>query len=77
MKELENYIKENSDSELVIGETNSGEFFIRPLEWGGVWQGFKLVSGSCLAYFSSREEAEKELKRFGYNGKSDIVDLLK
>lgn len=76
MEKLDNYIKENPENELIIGETTLGEFFIRPLDWCGVWQGLKLVSGDCLAYFSSIEEAEDNLKRLGYNNRYHMVSLL-
>lgn len=76
MKGLDSYIKENPKSEFIVGETTSGEVFIRPIDWCGVWQGLKLVSGDCLAYFSSIEEAETNLKRLGYNNRYHMVSLL-
>lgn len=66
MNELEKYIKENSKDELIVGETTLGKFYIRPRKWTGIWKDSKLISGNCLAYFQTREEAEKELIRLGY-----------
>ena len=66
MNELEKYIKENSKDELIVGETTLGKFYIRPRKWTGIWKDSKLIGGNCLAYFETREEAEKELIRLGY-----------
>ena len=66
MNELEKYIKENLKDELIVGETTLGKFYIRPRKWTGIWKDSKLISGNCLAYFETREEAEKELIRLGY-----------
>lgn len=66
MNELEKYIIANPEEELIVGETTLGKFYIRPRKWGGIWKDYKLISGNCLAYFETREEAEQELIRLGY-----------
>lgn len=66
MKGLENYMKEFPESELIIGETVLGNFYIRPQNWSGVYNNSKLVCGDCLEYFKTREKAEQELIRLRY-----------
>lgn len=63
MTELQLYIKENKGESLEIGETISGQFYIRPATWAGIWDGNKLVRGNTLVLFNSREEAENILKK--------------
>jgi len=66
MIELEKYLKENPNENLLTGLTVLGKWYVRPVNWCGAWKENKLFSGRCLAYFDTKEDLDNALIGLGY-----------
>ena len=64
--ELIKYIEENPEVELMKGLTNTNKWYVRPMNWCGMWKKNKLLGGRCLAYFDTKEDLDNTLIRLGY-----------
>lgn len=66
MNELQEYIKNNPNEELLTGLTVSNKYYVRPMNWCGMWKDDKLFGGNCLAYFDTKEELDNALLKLDY-----------
>lgn len=66
MNELEEYIKNNPYEKLLTGLTVFNKYYVRPMNWCGIWKEHKLLSGNCLAYFDTKEELDNVLLECDY-----------
>ena len=65
-RQLEEYIKNNPNEKLMTGLTVLDKWYVRPMNWCGMWKGNKLLGGRCLAYFDTKEDLNNTLIRLGY-----------
>ena len=65
-RQLEEYIKNNPNEKLMTGLTVLDKWYIRPMNWCGMWKKNKLLGGRCLAYFNTKEDLDNTLIRLGY-----------
>ncbi|MDP4146969.1 MAG: hypothetical protein Q8936_21265 [Bacillota bacterium] len=66
MNELEEYIKNNPNEKLLTGLTVLDRYYVRPMNWCGIWKEGKLLGGKCLAYFDTKEEMDNKLLGLDY-----------
>ncbi|HZK34154.1 MAG TPA: hypothetical protein VFD33_02435 [Bacillota bacterium] len=66
MDELSRYIKEHPDETLLVGPTNLGQWYVRPMTWCGGWKDNKFVMSHYLAYFPTKADAERALVELNY-----------
>lgn len=65
-RKLERYIKSYPDEKLIAGLTSLDKWYVRPMNWCGIWKENKLFGGRCLAYFDTKEDLDNTLIRLGY-----------
>ena len=65
-RQLEEYIKNNPNEKLMTGLTVLDKWYVRPMNWCGMWKKNKLLGGRCLAYFDTKEDLDNTLIRLGY-----------
>lgn len=66
MNELEEYIKNNPNVKLLTGLTVLNKYYVRPINWCGIWKENKLLSGNCLAYFNTKDELDNAVLGLNY-----------
>ena len=66
MNELEKYIKDNPNEKFLTGLTVLNKYYVRPMNWCGIWKENKLLNGNCLAYFDTKEELDNAILGLDY-----------
>lgn len=64
--------------ELIICETNRGNFAVRPINWAGIWdidERLKETGANCPALFRTKEDAEEYVRIDNLKESSRLLEL--
>ena len=49
-------------NKLIYGELEKGNYYVRPIDWAGLWNNGKLVGGNILYEFETEKECISAIK---------------